>query len=66
MKREWSVSLLIAVSAVVLAAAGNLCAAPGKDSEKIDRLVFGKLKELEIPPSAPCADETFASSDRAP
>jgi len=35
-------------------------AAPAKRaSAEIDRLVFGKLKELGIPPSAPCTDEVF-------
>lgn len=59
MKREWSMGLLIAVFAAVFTVAGSLCAAPDKASQNIDRLVFGKLKELGIQPSDRCTDEVF-------
>ncbi len=59
MKKAWSFGLSIAVSAVVFATVRDACAAPNRASAKIDRLVFAKLKELDIPPSAPCTDEVF-------
>lgn len=59
MKRDGSFGLAIAVCVVVYAAAGNICASPDKASANVDRLVFGKLKTLKIPPSDPCTDEVF-------
>jgi len=59
MKREWSFGLLIAVSVMVSATSRNACASPNRASAKIDHLVSGRLKELDIPPSVRCTDEVF-------
>ena len=59
MKKAGSFGLSIAVFVIVLATARNACASPNRASATIDRLVFGKLKEQGIPPSAPCTDEVF-------
>lgn len=54
MKRAWLFGLLLALSV-----AGGAVAAPNKASGRIDRLVFKKLDELNIPPSTRCSDEVF-------
>jgi hypothetical protein len=52
-------SLWCVVVLVGLVAVDGAVSAPDKASAKIDRLVFGKLDELGIPPSDPCSDEVF-------
>ncbi|RKX38159.1 MAG: hypothetical protein DRP64_16135, partial [Verrucomicrobia bacterium] len=59
MKNVRSFGLSIAVVAVVCAMTCGVYASPDRASAKIDRLVFSKLGELGIPPSAPCSDEVF-------
>ncbi len=59
MKREWSFGLLMVVFAAVLATTLSASARPISASANIDHLVFAKLKELGIPPSALCTDEVF-------
>ena len=54
MKRAWLFSLLLALSVME-----GVFATPNRASEKIDSLVFKKLNERNIPPSAPCSDEVF-------
>ncbi len=51
--------LLICIAGALLAAAMNTPAARQKESEKLDQLVFSKLRQLAVPPSEPCSDEVF-------
>jgi hypothetical protein len=51
--------LLLLIATAVWSASIQADAAAGPASSEIDRLVFARLNELGIPPSAPCSDEVF-------